>query len=196
MRSGGQVVETNRTILRRVLLADYKDFFDGLKRRLGPAELAGEALQETFLRLERVVHARPVLSPKSYLYRIAVNIAIDRRRAEARHLSGAEVDSLLDLADPSPDPARVVEARSEIEHLKRAVAELPQRRREILLAARLDEVPNREIAKRYGVTVRTIETEIKAAVEYCASRLDRRVGRLERNAALRYRSVPAGSSSV
>jgi RNA polymerase sigma-70 factor (ECF subfamily) len=178
------------------LLADYKDFFDGLKRRLGSADLADEALQETFLRLEKVPHARPVLSPKSYVYRIAVNIAIDRRRAEARRLSAAEVENLLDYADPAPDPGRVVEARSEIEHLKRAVSELPRRRREILLAARLDEVPNREIAKRYGVTVRTIELELKAAIEYCASRLERRAGRLERHARLRYRSASAGSSSV
>jgi RNA polymerase sigma-70 factor (ECF subfamily) len=190
------VADTNRTILRRVLLADYKDFFDGLKRRLGCADLAGEALQETYLRLERVPPTRTVHSPRSYLYRIAVNIAIDQRRAETRHLSAAEVENLLDYADPTPDPARVAEARSEIEHLKRLVAELPPRRREILLAARLDEVPNREIAKRYGVTVRTIETELKAAVEYCASRLGRRAGRLEHDTPLRYGSVPAGSSSV
>jgi RNA polymerase sigma-70 factor (ECF subfamily) len=186
----GQVVANpNRALLRRVLLADYKDFFDGLKRRLGSADLAGEALQETFLRLEKVPQAKPLHSPKSYLYRIAVNIAIDRRRAEARRLTSTEVECLMDLADPAPDPARIVEARSEIEHLKRAVAELPPRRREILLAARLHEVPNREIAKRFGVTVRTIETELKAAVEHCASRL-------ERNATLRYGSLSAGSSSV
>jgi hypothetical protein len=41
---------------------------------------------------------------------------------------------LLAVADPAPNPEQIVEARSEVEHLKRAVAELPQRRREILLA--------------------------------------------------------------
>jgi len=187
---GGWVVaDTNRALLRSVLLADYRDFLDGLKRRLGSADLAGEALQETFLHLDRVPQVKPVHSPKSYLYRIAVNIAIDRRRAEARRLTTGEVEALIDIADPTPNPEQIVEARSEFEHLKQAVAELPQRRREILLAARLDDVPNREIAKRYGVTVRTIEIELKAAVAHCASRLERRL-------ALRYGSVPAGSSSV
>jgi RNA polymerase sigma-70 factor (ECF subfamily) len=187
---GGWVVaDTNRALLRSVLLADYRDFLDGLKRRLGSADLAGEALQETFLHLDRVPQAKPVHSPKSYLYRIAVNIAIDRRRAEARRLTCGEVESLIDIADPAPNPEQIVEARSEVEHLKRAVAELPERRREILLAARLDDVPNREIAKRYGVTVRTIEIELKAEVAHCASRLERRL-------ALRYGSFPAGSPSV
>jgi DNA-directed RNA polymerase specialized sigma24 family protein len=73
---GGWVVaDTNRALLRSLLLADYRDFFDGLKRRLGSADLAGEALQETFLHLDRVPQAKPVQRPKSYLYRIAVNIA-------------------------------------------------------------------------------------------------------------------------
>jgi RNA polymerase sigma-70 factor (ECF subfamily) len=164
------------SILRRIFLADYQDFFDGLKRRLGSADLAGEVMQETFLRLEKIPHARPVHRPKSYLYRIAVNIAVDRRRAENRCLTYTEIGELIDLADPSPDPERIVEARSEVENLKRAVAELPSRRRDILLASRLEDVPNREIAKRYGVTVRTIEIELKAAVEYCASRLERGAG--------------------
>jgi RNA polymerase sigma-70 factor (ECF subfamily) len=175
--------------LSSVLLADYRDFFDGLKRRLGSADLAREALQETFLHLDRVPQTKPVHRPKSYLYRIAVNIAIDRRRGEARRLTIGGVEALVDIADPTPNPEQIVEARSEVEYLKRAVAELPQRRREILLAARLDDVPNREIAKRYGVTVRTIEIELNAAVAHCASRLERRL-------ALRYGSVPAGSSSV
>jgi hypothetical protein len=39
---GGWVMaDTNRALLRSVLLADYRDFFDGLKRRLGSADLAG-----------------------------------------------------------------------------------------------------------------------------------------------------------
>src|SRR5580704_9424645 len=41
----GALGDTNRALLRRILLADYRDFFDGLKRRLGSADLAGEALQ-------------------------------------------------------------------------------------------------------------------------------------------------------
>jgi DNA-directed RNA polymerase specialized sigma24 family protein len=96
------VGDTNRALLRRILLADYRDFFDGLKRRLGSADLAGEALQETFLQLDRVPQAKPLHRPKSYLYRIAVNIAIDRRRAEARRLTCGEVESLINIVRSGP----------------------------------------------------------------------------------------------
>jgi RNA polymerase sigma-70 factor (ECF subfamily) len=167
------VAETDRTTLRNLLLTEYGDFSRRLTRRLGSSEFAYETLQETFLRLERTAEIGPVERPRSYLFRIAVNIANDRRRAESRHLTESELDSLLEVVDDAPDPARTVEARSEIEALKRAVAQLPARRREIFLASRVEEIPHREIAKRYGVTVRTVEMELKQALEHCAERLKR-----------------------
>jgi RNA polymerase sigma-70 factor, ECF subfamily len=166
------VAETDRTALRNLLLADYGDLSRRLTRRLGSSEFACDALQETFLRLERTEIGQ-IARPKAYLFRIAVNIATDRRRAESRRLTATEVDSLLEVVDDSPDPAQTVEARSELEALKRAVAELPPRRREIFLASRVNEIPHRDIAKRFGVTVRTIELELKQALEHCAERLKR-----------------------
>jgi len=181
------LADSNRSTLRDLLLSDYNDLSRRLSRRLGSLDLAREVLQETFLRLERAVELRPMRSPKAYLFKIAVNIAIDRRRAETRRLTECEVDSLFELADDSPDPARIVEARSEIEVLKRAVAELPRRRREMFLAARMQEVPHRDIAKRFGVTVRTVELELKQALEHCALRLNR-------NVTPRFGPRPRGSS--
>jgi RNA polymerase sigma-70 factor (ECF subfamily) len=167
------VADSSRTILRSLLVADYSDLSRRLTRRLGSSDLAYEALQETYLRLDRTAKLGPVRSPKSYLWRIAVNIAADRRRSEARRLTAGEVDSLLEIADESPDPGQAAEARSEIEALKRAIAELPPRRRAIFLAVRVDEVSTRELAERFGVTKRTIEIELKQAVEHCAFRLKR-----------------------
>ena len=167
------MADTERFQLRHLLLADYADLTKRLTRRLGSSDLAGEALQETFLRLERTAEIPSVRSPKAYLFRMAVNVAADRRRAEARRLTASEVDSWLDIVDESPDPCRNVEARSEVEALKRAIAELPARRREIFLAARLEDIPTGEIAKRFRLTRRTIEIELKHALEHCASRLKR-----------------------
>ncbi len=55
-----------------MLLAGYEDFALWLTRRLGSSELARDALQETFLRLERGSEIGPVNSPKAYLLRIAL----------------------------------------------------------------------------------------------------------------------------
>jgi RNA polymerase sigma-70 factor (ECF subfamily) len=166
--------DTTIKALRNLLLADYGNLDRRLTRRLGCADFASDVLQETFLRLEGMSEIGPVRSPKAYLFRIAVNIANDRRRSESRRLTVDEIDSLLDIPDDRPDAARVIEDRSEINLLRQAIAELPERRRQVLLLSRVEDLPHREIAQRLGVTVRTIETDLKQAVEHCALRLKRR----------------------
>lgn len=163
--------------LRTLLLAEYVDFDRRLTRRLGSPDLASEALNETYLRLEAMRELGPVRSPKAYLFRIALNIAADRRRAEKRRLTSDEVDALLDIPDDRPDAARVIEDRSEVNLLRHAIAELPERRRRVLTLSRIEGMPNREIAALLGVTVRTVETDLKQAVEHCADRLKRPRGK-------------------
>lgn len=167
------MTDSNIKILRELLLAEYAALDRRLARRLGSAELASEVLHETYLRLEAIIEIAEVRNPKAYLFRIALNIANDRRRAESRRLTTGEIDSLLDVPDDRPDAARIVEDRSEIELLKRAIAELPERRRHVLMLSRIEALPNREIAERLGVTVRTIETDLKQAIEHCAERMKR-----------------------
>lgn len=159
--------------LRSLLLAEYVDFDRRLTRRLGSPDLASEALNETYLRLAGMREIGTVRSPKAYLFRIALNIATDRRRAEKRRLTSGEVDAMLEIPDDRPDAARVIEDRSDVELLKRAIAELPERRRRVLMLSRIEGMPNREIAALLGVTVRTVETDLKQAVEHCAERLKR-----------------------
>lgn len=170
------MTDTNIAALRALLLADYADLDRRLARRLGSTDLASDVLHETYLRLQGLSEIGPVRSPRAYLFRIALNIASDRRRAENRRLTADEVDCLLDIPDDRPDAARVIEDRSEVELLKRAIAELPARRRRVLTLSRIEGMTNREIAEQLGVTVRTIETDLKQAVEHCADRLKRRVG--------------------
>jgi len=166
---------SNVTVLRNLLLADYSGLDRQLTRRFGSADFASDVLQDTFLRLEGMNEVGPMRSPKAYLFRIALNIAHDRRRAESRRLTVDEVDLLLEIPDDRPDAARVIEDRSEMSLLRRAIAELPERRRRVLLLSRINGLPHRDIAKQLGVTVRTVEMDLKQAVEHCAQRLKRHV---------------------
>lgn len=166
---------TNNRTLRELLLADYSGIDQRLTRRLGSADLASDVLQETYLRIDAMTDLGSIQSPKAYLFRIALNIANDRRRAESRRLTAGEIDCLLDIPDDRPDPEREAEDRAEVGQLKRAIAELPERRRAVLTLSRIDGLPHREIAARLGVTVRTVETDLKQAIEHCAERLKRSV---------------------
>lgn len=165
--------DSNISILRSLLLTEYSELDRRLARRLGSPEFASEVLHETYLRLETIKEIAEVRSPKAYLFRIALNIANDRRRAESRRLTAEEVDDLLEIPDDQPNAARVIEDRSEMQVLQRAIAELPERRRRVLVLSRIEELTNREIAAQLGVTVRTVETDLKQAVEHCAERLKR-----------------------
>ncbi|HEY4078723.1 MAG TPA: RNA polymerase sigma factor [Rhizomicrobium sp.] len=168
------VPEASRTTLQKLLLSGYDIFIKRLTRLLGSRELAQEALQETYLRLERDIEIGPVRNPKGYLLRMAMNIASNRRKAEKWFLTGEETDLLLTFADEAPDPARAAEARSEIQALGRALEELPLRRRQIFMASWIDETPHQEIARLHGITIRTVQIELRDALEHCAQRLKKR----------------------
>ncbi len=168
------MTESALSLLQRLLVARYGDLKTRLTRRLGSEDLASEALQDTWLRLQgdrtTVVINH---SPEAYLFRTAVNAANDRRRSEVRRLTQAEVASLVTVPDDTPGPDRVLAARRELRDFAVILAELPPRQRAILLAARLEGMQRNEIAARYGISKRMVLRELAAAQNYCAARLRR-----------------------
>lgn len=172
-RGSRNVADSNRVRLRGQLVENYGGLVRKLTRRLGSSDFAHEALHETFLRLDRVTDAVPVRCPADYIFRTAVNIAKDRQKARTYRVSASEIDALLDVCDERPDPARIVEARSEIEAFKRALAELPARPREVLRSVSIEGRSPHEVAAELGVSVRTVESDPKLALSRCADCLDR-----------------------
>ena len=165
--------DTNRTALLTLLVTSYDDLRSRLARRAGSVDLADEALQDTFLRLSSATGIGPVRDLKAYLFRVALSIVSNRRVAERRRRTVSEPDAVFELPDDTPGPDRVIEARSEIGALKRVIQDMPARRREIFMSAFVDEVPLKQIAERFGVSVRTVQVELKQALVHCAMRLNR-----------------------
>jgi RNA polymerase sigma-70 factor (ECF subfamily) len=166
---------SRRDLLRMRLATDYEALKAVLARRLQSTELAGDALQETWVQLESCEPAQPVRYPQSYLFRIAYNIGLKRLHRERKTVSVEDTRLALDLVDYAPDPAAVAEGRSELALLKAAVEELTPRQRNILFASRLDGISLAELATRHGISQRWVERELRAAVIHCARRLDRKL---------------------
>ena len=162
-------------MLRSRLETGYDGLKERLRRRLGSEDLAGDVLQETWLRLGQVSSIGVVQRPDAYLLRIALNIAADRRQAENRRLSAAEVNALLQMADPALDAERLLYSRAEMIALERALDELPPRRRAILLLARVEEIAHEDIARRFGISTRMVAKELSRALDHCSARLGREV---------------------
>ena len=174
--------------LLQVFITDY----DVLKRQIGrhlrSHDAAGDILQEAYLRLQRIGEVGIVRQPRAYLYRVALNIADERRRSERRRLARSEVELLLRVDDDELDPQRIAEGRSSLRFLVQALEELPARRRAIFIAARLEGRTHAEIAAEFGISTRFLERELKQALDHCRARL-------EIKAVPQVRSEPSGNVS-
>lgn len=168
------MVESNRVSLRSELIENYDDLVRRLTRRLGSFDFAREALHETFLKLDRVGD-ETIRSPRHFILRVAINVAKDRRRAQNHLLNAQEIDALLDVGDDAPDPAQIAEARSEVEAFKRALAQLPPRSRDVLQSIAIDNLSPDAVAERLQVSRRTVESDLRSALKFCADSLGRSV---------------------
>jgi RNA polymerase sigma-70 factor (ECF subfamily) len=159
--------------LRDLLVRDYLKLKSRLMRRLGSADLATEVLHETYLRLSAAAPNGVVNNPDAYLYRAALNVAADSRDEDRRWMDKATIEAARRRDDYELDPEEVVLAQQEWRVLLAALDELPARRRAVFLAARLEELPHREIAKRLGVSTDTVDRELKQALTFFGERLGR-----------------------
>lgn len=144
-----------------------------LVRRTGCSEAASDLVQDVWVRLIQAAQEAAVDNPRAYLFRIAANLVLDLRRAETRRPAAEEGDLLLALPDEAPGPEAAVAARRQLYSLQAALRDLPDRRRRIFLLSRLDGVPHRVIAAELGISVRSVEKDLRKALDHCAARLGR-----------------------
>lgn len=153
-------------IAQRQSLAHY------LTGRTGCAATADDLLQEAWLKLSRLQGDETIDNPSAYLQRMATNLAIDDARANARRLlDPMEIDMLLEVADEAPDAEQRTADRQELERLAEIIEEMPSRRRDLFIAARIEGQQHKDLAERFGVSVRTVDLELHRALDYCAARL-------------------------
>jgi RNA polymerase sigma factor (sigma-70 family) len=165
---------------RDSLFAAFFDHQDGLKRfllrRLGNAALAEDLTQETWLRAASVASGATaaVDNPKSYLFRIAANLANDHLR-RARH--GIELQGQDDIVplfpDLRPSPEQEAAGRSELQLLLRAVDSLSPRAREVFILAKVHELSHAEIAERLGIARNTVMVHMANALAQLQQHLKR-----------------------
>ena len=160
-----------------VLLDYLNKSYASLKRRLtqvlGNADLASDALHDTWVRVKDRDDRRTIAQPAAYLMRVATNIAADIQRRQRRSLSGDDVDALLEeMVDPAPSPQRMAEARSDLNALTQIMASMPERRRVILVLVHWDHMAQKDVASRLGISLRTVEYELRRAHDELNARMD------------------------
>jgi RNA polymerase sigma factor (sigma-70 family) len=144
-----------------------------LRRRMGSADAAADLTQDLFIKLNSIRAILPDREQaRAYIFRMAANLAIDRNRVESRRaeiLNG--IDVLFENADPDPEVLAVT--RDQMRHVEKALSELPDKCREVLVLSRLHELSHREIAERLHVSISLVEKYQLRALRHCRDRLAR-----------------------
>ncbi len=131
----------------------------------GAGDDAEDLLQDVWLRISRV-QAGPVASPLAYLYRTANAVMIDRyrsaRQAALRDSAWSEGQggATIGVSD-TPSAERVVAARQLAVRVEQALDPLPARAVAVFRRSRIDGVPQRAIAEEFGVSVSTVESDLR-----------------------------------
>lgn len=131
--------------------------------RLGSADEAEDALQDMWLRIDSLSD-RPVAQPAAFLFRVAANMATDRRLSAGRR--GARDQAWLDVqteADELPDAERALLARERLARVEAAMAGMPERMRIALVMFRFEEKSQRAIAERLEISVSGVEKLLQRA---------------------------------
>jgi len=141
---------------------------------------AADLTQEVFVRAYR---ALPRLqTPEaftSWLYRIAVNLSRNwlrdrgRVRVESLELPSDEGEegSTREIADPSGDPAALIQTRAMQERVQEAIAGLSPDHRTVVTLHHLEGMPVEEIARVMDCSVGTIKSRLSRAREHLKRKL-------------------------
>jgi RNA polymerase sigma-70 factor (ECF subfamily) len=128
---------------RRVLKAAY--------RITGNMADAEDVAQAVFLRLANA--GGPVTNAGSYLYRAAINGALDLLRGrKAASTEPLELAAGVASTDRGSSPENEVSSRELGDFLRMAIAELPARAAEMFTLRYVEELGNREIAALIGTS--------------------------------------------
>lgn len=142
----------------------------------GTAEDIEEAISETFVRLWRYGdNFKPGrgTSLKSYLYGIARNAALDKRK-ELQKKESAEWDEKLDFADEAPGTEGFVIKKEEELIVRQVVAKMEEPDKTIFAMRFFHEYKIKEIALKLGLSEKQVENRLFRSKRALKKKLEER----------------------
>jgi RNA polymerase sigma-70 factor (ECF subfamily) len=130
--------------------------------------------QDTYVRVyEAAARSRPQ-APKSFLFATARNLMADHIRRQ-RIVSIDAVGDLdaLNVMIEEISPEQRASAHQELRRLAEAIDLLPPKCREAVWMRRVDDLPQKEVAMRLGITQKTVEKHVMKGMKLLATSLFR-----------------------
>lgn len=168
----------DRSAFEELVRRYEKELYGYLRHYLGDAQMAEDVFQQTFLQVHlKCGQFECERKLRPWLYAVATNQAIDFQRRSGRHrtvsldqrIGGTEENEsglLVDLFDsPGRSPAKESQSSEEREAVRRAVAELPEQMRQVVMLVYFQGLKYREAADVLSIPVGTVKSRIHAAIE-------------------------------
>jgi len=138
----------------------------GFLRAHGAGDAAEDLLQELWLKIA-AAPTGPVAQPLSYLFRAANNLMLDRYRSQQqatkRDHDWTEAATTLPGMSDEPSTERRLIAREQLSIMQRTIDTLGERAAAIFRRHRIDGVGQRDIAQEFGVSISTVESDLRRA---------------------------------
>jgi RNA polymerase sigma-70 factor (ECF subfamily) len=167
-RDGGGL---DQATLERLFVKLEKPMFNVVYRWLWNASDAQEVTQEAFLRIWNARDRVDVTTIEPLLYRTALNLASNRRRAaRVRRWLGLEAaEEEEEPSDARPDEA--LAASRDKARVRAAIDRLPARLREVLMLTEYSELSYAEVGETLGIPAGTVGSRRTAALAQLAEQL-------------------------
>ena len=164
------------------LLAEYLQRRENLVRflaaRAGSMAAAEDLAQELYLRLAARDRSAEVSNATALLYRMAVNLMLDRARGEARsaardgawrQLTRSDLGGVDVSDDPPADEAAASAQR--LRQLVAAVGDLAPQMGRAFRLHKLEGLTHAETARAMGLSVKAVEKHVSAALKALTAKL-------------------------
>ena len=145
-----------------------------LKRKFPDADNIDDIIQDSFLRTLAERSKSLIRSPKSFLFTVARNLALDHVKSHkvARKVSLVDDESSV-VVDASASIPEAVARNQELMILKQAIKELPDQCRRIFVMRNIEGMPVREIAQQLGLSNQTVSNQLCRGLSRCTKYVEK-----------------------
>ena len=130
-----------------------------LARLLGNSTEAQDVAHDAYLRVYPKIQDHSAQCPEAVLYATARRLAINKLKRRSIAPFAPVAGGIESAASSAPGVADEVMARQELQILERAIAQLPEGCRAVLLLRKIELLSHQEIAHRLGIAVSTVEKQ-------------------------------------
>ncbi|EIZ77143.1 ECF subfamily RNA polymerase sigma-24 subunit [Novosphingobium sp. Rr 2-17] len=159
---------TNAIALSRLLIAERTSLVRWVASIIGSEPAAEDVAQSLYIKVQTVEDHPPIVNKRSFLFRLASNLAIDHIRSARRHdaLFAHHVNtSHVPSTEPSAE-SRLLD-QEKVRRLAAVVETMPLRCRQVFVLIKFDELSVAQTATRLGITQDMVRKHIRHALQIC-----------------------------